>query len=158
MLGKAAVGKSCLSVRYSRGLYNEEYNPTLQDIFTEKYSIKGYEGNLGTYLDITLRDTGHGGLGGVYRHAGTLDQRRPGLHPGLLHHRPRVLLRDLPDPLSHRLSAAAAQDAHHHSGQQVRPGVIAGGADQHGGIVLCREEIPAHRVFCQGRHQLQGGV
>lgn len=145
VLGKAAVGKSCLSMRYVFDNFNEEYNPTLQDTFRKEFNINGQEGVLGILLvlfgsgwdvrcqsrnvhynivDIyfMIRNIGYCWVRRVRCHARTLDQRRPRFHSRLFYHRPRVVFGNFIHPKPYFQSLQQKVSSNHHRGQQMRPG------------------------------------
>ncbi len=73
-MGKAAVGKSSLTIRYFHDKFNEEYNPTLQDTFTKKYNCKGQEGILGKDKNKNLfRDFRYCRIRGIHCDVAPLD-------------------------------------------------------------------------------------
>ena len=54
VLGTAAVGKSSLTLRFTQGEFEEEYNPTIQETFFKTVPIDGKAATLGTYIWLIL--------------------------------------------------------------------------------------------------------
>jgi len=48
ILGQGAVGKSSVTTRFVHGDFNEDYNPTLQEIFRKTISVNDKVVTLGT--------------------------------------------------------------------------------------------------------------
>ncbi len=47
VLGTAAVGKSSITLRFTQGQFEEEYNPTIQETFFKNTHVDGKPATLG---------------------------------------------------------------------------------------------------------------